>query len=280
MLTGIRLGDNVVWQIDQLETYRRFIEPFAARSMEDKRRLVYVRFAPHAEMLAPDPRVVRCELDPKPGFDQFSRAVHELIEREGRGAMYVFDNISTLAEEWATDEMPANFFQVTCPVLYQLDAVADPAQRRAVCFVESAGLSFFAPRQGMNLPWPRPVLSVEKIGLRNFNAESVVRMKHHDIEERSLALARAVAAKIDADPAHKGVARARETCRRWREKMDSRDLRLWSEVLELPWDEIRRVLLDPSPNGRRLRQSNPFCGILTPRERWRVYREFQRDEAA
>lgn len=124
ILTGIRLGDNVVWQVDQLETYRLFVEPFAARSLVDKRRLVYVRFAPHPEMLSSDPRVVRYELDPTPGFDQFSRAVHELIEREGRGAMYVFDNISSLAEEWATDEMLANFFQVTCPYLYQLDTVA------------------------------------------------------------------------------------------------------------------------------------------------------------
>lgn len=123
-LLGIRLGDNVVWQVDQLASYRRFVDPFVRQSLEDGRRMVYVRFAPHEPVVADDPRIARFELDPAPGFDQFSRAVHDLIEQEGRGAMYVFDSISTLAEEWATDEMLANFFQVTCPFLFQLDTVA------------------------------------------------------------------------------------------------------------------------------------------------------------
>jgi KaiC/GvpD/RAD55 family RecA-like ATPase len=124
VVRGIRLGDNVVWQVDQLDTYHTVVDPFVAQSLKDGRRLVYVRFAPHEEVVARDQRIVRYELDPTPGFDQFSRAVHELIEHEGRGVMYVFDSISSLAEEWATDEMLANFFQVTCPFLFQLDTVA------------------------------------------------------------------------------------------------------------------------------------------------------------
>ena len=36
---------------------------------------------------------------------------------------YVFDNLSALVEEWATDELLANFFQVTCPFLFELDTV-------------------------------------------------------------------------------------------------------------------------------------------------------------
>ncbi|HMP75454.1 MAG TPA: hypothetical protein PKE12_04060 [Kiritimatiellia bacterium] len=105
-------------------------------------------------------------------------------------------------------------------------------------------------------------------------------MHHRDIEERSLLLARAIAERIDADPLRCGVDQARAVCRRWRETGDSRDLRIWSETLEKPWEEIRAVLLDSSEGGRRLRQSNPFCGILTPQERWAIYREFREHEAA
>lgn len=93
-------------------------------------------------------------------------------------------------------------------------------------------------------------------------------------------LARAIAERIDADPLRRGVEQARIVCRRWREANDSRDLRIWSDVLDKPWPEIRSVLLDPSEEGRRLRQSNPFCGILTPQERWALYREFRKHEAA
>jgi hypothetical protein len=37
---------------------------------------------------------------------------------------------------------------------------------------------------------------------------------------------------------------------------------------------VRAVLLDESDEGQRLRQSDPFCGILTPEERWKIYREY------
>ena len=46
----------------------------------------------------------------------------------------------------------------------------------------------------------------------------------------------------------------------------------WGRILELEWEAIRPLLLDPGEEGRRLRQSSPFCGILSPRERWEIYR--------
>ena len=48
----------------------------------------------------------------------------------------------------------------------------------------------------------------------------------------------------------------------------------------VPWPEIGSILFDDSEEGRRLRQSDPFSGILTPAERWEIYREAARDEAA
>lgn len=105
---------------------------------------------------------------------------------------------------------------------------------------------------------------------------AAVAMKTHEqIEERSLALARAIVSRIDADPGRAGLDKARATCRRWLEERPLPVLREWLEILDRPWEEIRAVLLDPSEEGRRLRQSDPFCGILTPGERWAIYRAYR-----
>ncbi len=123
VLQGLRLGDNVVWQVDDLADYLYFVRPFVDRSLKEGRRVVYLRFAPHEPVLEALPGLEIIELDPGPGFDYFSREVHEIIEQRGLEAFYVFDNLSALAVEWATDELLANFFQVTCPYLFELETV-------------------------------------------------------------------------------------------------------------------------------------------------------------
>ncbi len=124
VLQGLQLGDNVVWQVDRLDDYCHFAVPFMRRALEDKRKCVYLRFAPHPPVLKPQPGLKIIELDPAPGFDVFSSAVHKVIEDEGKEAFYVFDNLSALVVDWATDQLLANFFQVTCPFLFELDTVA------------------------------------------------------------------------------------------------------------------------------------------------------------
>src|SRR5512137_861213 len=124
VLQRIRLGDNVVWQVDRLEDYRYFAVPFAEAAIAARRRLVYLRFASHPPVLAPHPRLETIELDPSLGFDYFTRELHLLIEAHGPEVMYVFDNLSALVVEWATDESLANFFQITCPFLFELNTVA------------------------------------------------------------------------------------------------------------------------------------------------------------
>ena len=124
VLHGIRLGDNVVWQVDSIEDYRYFAEPFAEAAIVAGRRLVYLRFASHPPVLAPRPGMETIELDPSLGFDYFTREVHLLIEAQGPEVMYLFDSLSALVVEWATDELLANFFQITCPFLYELNTVA------------------------------------------------------------------------------------------------------------------------------------------------------------
>lgn len=102
---------------------------------------------------------------------------------------------------------------------------------------------------------------------------------HEQVDRRSMALAIAVARRIDADPLRTGFAKARETCARWYKREQSPACREWLELLDQPWQQARSALLDGSERGRRLRQSNPFCGVLSPRERWSIYREFTTNEA-
>jgi len=103
---------------------------------------------------------------------------------------------------------------------------------------------------------------------------------HQDIDRRSLALAQVVAAAIDRDPSQAGLSRARRTCARWLRDAPAPAIAEWCGILERDWPEIRETLLDPGEKGRRLRQSSPFCGILSPRERWELYRRFAREHQA
>ena len=124
VLQGLVLGDNVVWQVDGLGDYAYFAQPFARRAIADGRKCVYIRFAAHSPILRAGTGLTIVEVDPSAGFDAFSREVHRIVHDLGREVFYVLDNLSSLVEEWTTDEQLANFFQVTCPFLYELDTVA------------------------------------------------------------------------------------------------------------------------------------------------------------
>ena len=101
---------------------------------------------------------------------------------------------------------------------------------------------------------------------------------HQAIDRRSLSMARRIVAKIDEDPSREGLAHARRVCERWLERGNV-PAREWIKILDRPWSEIRVILLDDSEESRRLRQNDPFCGILTPLERWDIYREASIHEA-
>lgn len=102
---------------------------------------------------------------------------------------------------------------------------------------------------------------------------------HRSIEIRSLAMAKAMWIRSTGILKKRGLSKARATCAKWMRQNPAPAVREWMELLQRPWPTIRAILLDPSEEGRRLRQSDPFCGILSPRERWNVYREFRRCEA-
>ena len=123
VFTGILPGDNIVWQVDVVEDYRPFVDPFVRDAIARGKRLVYFRFARHPELV---PRGIGAEihtLHPEVGFETFTARIHKVIEEAGRGTFYVFDCLSDLAADWYSDLMLGNFFMVTCPYLYDLDTV-------------------------------------------------------------------------------------------------------------------------------------------------------------
>ena len=123
-LQYIRLGDNVVWQVPSLDEFRVVAKRFAEQAIADGRNLIYIRFAEHEPILEPREglRIEKIELSHR--FEDFTVNIHNLIEREGYDAFYVFDCLSELEEAWATDLMMSNFFHLTCPFLFILDTVA------------------------------------------------------------------------------------------------------------------------------------------------------------
>ncbi len=123
ILHGLIPGDNVVWQVDDISDYKKFVKPFVQKAILEKRRIVYIRFAEH-EKVVDEKQVKVHRLDPGEGFEPFSAKVHNIIKEEGKGVFYVFDCLSDLQTIWATDLMIGNFFMITCPFLYELDTIA------------------------------------------------------------------------------------------------------------------------------------------------------------
>ena len=124
LLNYIRMGDNVVWSVSDLEDFKFFAIPFAEQAIRDGRNLIYMRFAEHEPLLTPRPGLKICTFDPDKGFEAFTVDIYNRITEEGKDAFYVFDSLSSLQSVWYTDLMMGNFFRVTCPYLFRLDTVA------------------------------------------------------------------------------------------------------------------------------------------------------------
>lgn len=98
-------------------------------------------------------------------------------------------------------------------------------------------------------------------------------------DRRSLALHRAIAGKLEADPvtvldkAHTNLGVMRERHAHARVLLDE-----WGMILARSVEEIVEVLLDPGIHARELRHVTPFAGVLTPGERAQVYAEFRAQE--
>jgi hypothetical protein len=123
-LDYIRYGDNVVFQVSDIDGYRFFVEPFIRRALEDGKNVVYFRFGKHPALAEPEPGLRIYEIDLINGFEAAVMSIAEIIEEEGPETHYVFDSITDLQVEWVADWMVGNFFVVTAPEVVKSNSVA------------------------------------------------------------------------------------------------------------------------------------------------------------
>ena len=98
---------------------------------------------------------------------------------------------------------------------------------------------------------------------------------HRVLDARSLAMHCKIAQKFSREPEILEI--ARKNLARWQQKsagVSPRYLEAWPEILKRPWSEIAGFITSMSQEATRLRSSSPFAGVLTHRERKRIYEAF------
>jgi hypothetical protein len=99
---------------------------------------------------------------------------------------------------------------------------------------------------------------------------------HRLSEARSLAMHALIARKVDRDPDLLAI--AQQNLARWKKRWGAEVPPWhaeWESLLARSWREIAARITEPSEDGARLRQSSPFAGVLTQRERKRIYETFR-----
>lgn len=100
---------------------------------------------------------------------------------------------------------------------------------------------------------------------------------HEWIDRRSLALHEDVARMLHQQP--ELLRKAKTTLERWIQQQQPdvpAVLREWQSILETwPLGKILELLRSPEEDARRLRQSSPFCGYLTPERRLAILKEYE-----
>jgi len=124
VLKGLIPGDNVVWQVSSVNDYRPFVRPCCENALARGQPLIYFRFAKHEPLVSADLGATVYPLQPEAGFEAFITDIHKVIAKTGRGGVYIFDCLSDLAADWYSDQMLGNFFRLTCPYLYDVEAIA------------------------------------------------------------------------------------------------------------------------------------------------------------
>jgi len=90
-------------------------------------------------------------------------------------------------------------------------------------------------------------------------------MTHQEIDARSLEYHRLAVERIEGDPELLGKAFA--LLDHWDKVAPHESRQEWREILSKPWEEARRIILEDSDEGQRVRQSSPLPCLLTKEER-------------
>ena len=116
-------------------------------------------------------------------------------------------------------------------------------------------------------------LNVPELALHCWHKHTMTNHRH--IDARSRALAIAVANQLRHQPELVDVARRNITA--WMEGSSSgvrSALAEWDIALNGSIDEVIRLLTSEEENSVRLRQSNPFAGVLSSRQRTEILNRF------
>lgn len=124
VIQHLRMGDNVVFQVRDIEVYKNFVKAFIGKNIDTAKKIIYIRFTQHDPLIKNIDGVEVFPVNAENGFEEFCSQIHDKITREGRDVFYIFDCLSELLDRWATDSMIGNFFKVTCPYLYELNTIA------------------------------------------------------------------------------------------------------------------------------------------------------------
>ena len=104
---------------------------------------------------------------------------------------------------------------------------------------------------------------------------------HSAIDARSLEMDRLIARRLREDPAV--LDKARSVLARWTASCDDSVrpvLAEWRDILDGPLSGVLAMLEGEDERSVRLRQSSPFCGILTPAERTAILMSHAHDQRA
>lgn len=100
VLNKLRIGDNVVWQVENIDDYSHYVIPFVQKRIEEGKRVVYLRFAEHKPILNQSDKIKIYQLDANSGFEAFTTQAYNIVSQEGKDVFYIFDCLSSLLSAW------------------------------------------------------------------------------------------------------------------------------------------------------------------------------------
>jgi len=104
---------------------------------------------------------------------------------------------------------------------------------------------------------------------------------HQTIDQRSLELHSLIADKIRRDPSLLSIPVG--NLKRWL-KVDhgnsTHSLKEWQRILRMPLEKILQIMTADNEEGRRRRQSSPFPGILSEKERTNIFQKYAKFRSA
>lgn len=104
---------------------------------------------------------------------------------------------------------------------------------------------------------------------------------HSAIDARSLEMDRLIAERLREDPSV--LAKGRQVLEKWLGSCDASvrpALEEWRAILDGPLAGILAVLEGNDERSAQLRQSSPFCGVLTQAERTAILMAHRHDQRA